>query len=189
MLLLVMAAIFSQQANASGNLNVLLGFKAMESNDWDPVNAQAEGGLMLDFKAEDWPVSIALDFLGSYAGETGTFIVPGQGLVTGNWDGTTAEFNGGIRKYWSEASTMRPYIGGGLAFISAALEAQTGIFNYVRDDDYGIGLWFSGGVVWTLGGNFNIGFDVRLTAAEVTVFEQTRKAGGFHSGLILGYRW
>ena len=178
-----------QQAYASGNLNVLLGFKAMESNDWDPVNVQSEGGLMLDFKGQDWLISIALDFLASYGQDTGTFLVPGEGLVTGEWDGATSEFNGGVRKYWGADSSMRPYIGGGLAFINAALETQTGTFNYVRDSDYGVGLWFSGGVVWTLAGNFNIGFDVRLSGAEVTVFEQTRKAGGFHSALILGYRW
>ena len=84
---------------------------------------------------------------------------------------------------------MRPYIGGSLAFIGAWLEAQTGRFDYVRDSDYGVGLWLNGGFIWTLSESFNIGFDVRVTGAEVTVFDQTRKAGGFHSGLILGFRW
>ena len=187
--LLVLTLSCWSQVHASGNLNVLLGFKAMEKTDWEPVEMQGEGGIMLDFKGENWPISVALDFLGSYAEDTGTFFVPGSGNVTAEWEGRTSEFNGGIRKYWGEKSIMRPYIGGGLAFIGAWLEAQTGRFDYVRDSDYGVGLWLNGGVIWTLNKHFNIGFDVRVTGAEVTVFDQTRKAGGFHSGLILGYRW
>ena len=55
--MLVFVAVMSlvQQANASGSLNVLLGFKAMESNDRDPVHMQGEVGLMLDFKGQDGP--------------------------------------------------------------------------------------------------------------------------------------
>ncbi len=187
--LLLLSLYSLQPVYASGNLNALLGFKAMEKNDWDPVNAQAEGGIMLDFKAEDWPVSIALDFLGSYSKEAGAFFVPGNGLVVADWEGATSEFNGGIRKYWGEDSMMRPYIGGGLAFIDARLEAKTGRFDYVRDSDYGVGLWFNGGIVWTLTKHFNLGFDVRLSGADVTVFDEKRKAGGFHSALLLGYHW
>lgn len=188
-ILLVLALFNLQQSFASGNLNALLGFKAMEKNDWDPVNVQGEGGFLLDFKGKDWPISIALDFLSSYAEDTGTFSVPGAGPITGDWDSITAEFNGGIRKYWGSASVMRPYIGGGLSFISAQLETKTGTFDYVRDSDYGVGLWVSGGIIWTLTEYFNIGFDVRVTGADVTIFGETRKAGGFHSGLILGYHW
>ena len=175
--------------HASANLNVLLGFKALEKSDWDPVHQHGEAGLLLDFKGKDWPISIALDFLGSYSEETGTFFVPGTGPVTAEWEGQTSEFNAGVRKYWGKNSVMRPYIGGGLAFIGARLEARTGRFDYLRDSDYGTGLWFSGGVVWALAKHFNLGFDVRLSGADVTIFDQTRKAGGFHSGLILGYRW
>lgn len=178
-----------EPVQASGNLNVLMGFKSMEKTDWEPVEVQAEAGFMLDFRDKSWPISIALDFLGSYNEEGGTISVPGTGPVTAEWEGTTSEFNGGVRKYWGKDSVMRPYLGGGLAFIGASLEAKTGRFDYVRDSDYGVGLWLNGGVVWTVSKHFNLGFDVRVTAADVTVFDQTRKAGGFHSGLILGYHW
>ena len=188
-LLFASASITLKPAHASGNLNVLLGFKAMEKDDWDPVHEHGEGGLLLDFKGDDWPISVALDFLGSYSEEAGTFFVPGRGLVDGDWEARTSEFNAGVRKYWGENSTMRPYIGGGLAFIGARLEAETGRFDYVRDSDYGAGLWFNGGVVWSLTKHFNLGFDIRLSQADVTIFDVTRKAGGFHAGLILGYRW
>ena len=89
----------------------------------------------------------------------------------------------------SQQANSIDYSYSALAFISAQLETKTGSFDYVRDSDYGVGLWVSGGVIWTLTEHFNIGFDVRVTGAEVTIFEATRKAGGFHSGLILGYHW
>jgi hypothetical protein len=115
--------------------------------------------------------------------------VPVSGLVAADWEGRTSEFNAGVRKYWGMDSVMRPYLGGGLAFIGARLEAKTGRFDYVRDSDYRTGLWFNGGVLWTLTRHFNLGFDIRQSGAEVTVFDQKRKAGGFHTGLILGYHW
>jgi hypothetical protein len=177
------------QAIASGNLDLFLGFKAMNKDDWDPVQAQGEGGLLLDFKGQDWPISIALDFLGSRRKEAGEFFVPGDGLVSADWEGRTSEFNGGVRKYWGSHKIIHPYIGGGLAFISAQLEAKTGRYDYVRDSDYGVGLWFNSGVTWTLSNHFNIGFDIRLSGAEVTIFDEKRRAGGFHSGLVLGYHW
>jgi hypothetical protein len=36
--------------------------KYLDEYDWEPVEEQAEFGVMLDFKQESWPVSIA--FLG-----------------------------------------------------------------------------------------------------------------------------
>jgi len=177
-------------ANASGNINAFLGVKFLEKNDWEPVETQGEGGVLIDFKAESWPISIALDFLGSISSnEIATFDIPGTGPVPGDWVGTTSEFDAGIRKYWSNQSNMRPYLGGGLAFISALLEGKAGRYDYVRDSDYGVGLWINGGVLWTLSKHFNIGFDIRLSGAEATLFEQTYQTGGFHTGLLLGYRW
>ena len=115
--LLVLTLFCWSHVYASVNLNVLLGFKAMEKTDWEPLEIQGEGGIMLDFRGENWPISVALDFLGSYAEDAGTFFVPGSGNVTAEWEGRTTEFNGGIRKYWGEKSVMRPYIGGGLSLI------------------------------------------------------------------------
>lgn len=177
-------------AYASGNMNVFLGVKLLDKDDWEPLEAQGEGGLLIDFKAEDWPISIVLDFLGSVSNkEITTIDVPGSGPVSGDWSAATSEFDFGIRKYWSEQTNMRPYLGGGIALISAGLEGKTGQYDYVRDTDYGVGLWVNGGVLWTLTKHFNIGFDVRLSGSEVTLFEQNYKTGGFHTGLLLGYRW
>ena len=177
-------------ANAAGNVNVLFGFKLLDKDDWDPLQEQSEGGILVDFKSENWPLSIAVDFLGSVSPtEVDTVTVPGTGQVHGDWTGDTDEFNIGVRKYWGSHSVMRPFLGGGLSLISAQLEGKTGRFDYVRDTDYGVGLWINGGVSWALLKHLNIGFDFRLSGAEVTLFDQKYKAGGFHAGFLLGYHW
>jgi len=133
----------------------------------------------VDFKQDQWPVSIALDFLVS-VDETTVF--------GANVEAITSEFNAGVRKIWEvSGSPIRPYIGGGLAFVNAELTVTD--FFTVVDDDRGTGIWLNGGVYWTLGQSFNLGLDVRYSDADVTLFGVDAKAGGTHIGLILGYHW
>ena len=56
-------------------------------------------------------------------------------------------------------------------------------------DDDAIGFWIGGGIYWTLGEHFNIGFDLRWSKAEVTINGVDGEAGGGHAGLLLGYHW
>ena len=88
-LALALFAVSAQANQWSGNVNFLLGVKSMDSTDWDPVDDHAAFGVMVDFKQRDWPISIALDFLGSYGEET-------VGRV--KFEGSTSEFNAGVRK-------------------------------------------------------------------------------------------
>ena len=46
----------------TGNINVFLGAKALEEDNWDPVEEHKEIGIMVDFKNENWPISIVIDF-------------------------------------------------------------------------------------------------------------------------------
>ena len=167
-------------ANAwTGNVNFFLGQKTLDEDDWGPLDKQAEFGVLVDFKQQNWPVSIALDFLGS-TDETTEF-----GVTV---EGTTSEFDVGIRKVWEVAgSSIRPYVGGGLAFIRAELKATD--FVTVSVDDNGTGIWLNGGVYWTLGQSFNLGLDLRYSQADVTFFGVEGEAGGTHAGIILGYHW
>ena len=163
----------------TGNVNFLLGQKSLETDDWGDLDKQAAFGVFVDFGQSDWPVSIAIDVLGTYDETTDTGI---------NIEGSTSEIDAGIRKIWKVSNTsMRPYIGGGLALVGAELKA-TGPFP-VSDDDTGVGLWLNGGVYWTLGQSFNIGLDLRYSDAEVTLFGVDGEAGGTTAGLLLGYHW
>ena len=176
-------------AFSSGNINVLLGVKILDSGDWGDLQAQGAGGVQWDFKAPDWPLSVAIDFLGSYNEHKQQFIVPGTGVVGDEWQALTSELDLGVRKHWGQGASIRPFVGGGIAVIGAQLEAQTSQYHYLRDAGLGVGLWVNGGVLWTLSQHFNIGFDARISAAEVELFDQNMQAGGFYLGLLLGYRW
>ena len=163
----------------TGNINFFLGAKVLDEDDWEPVDEQAEIGFLLDFKGKSWPVSIAVDLLGSYAEDD----VYGVDI-----EGSTAELCFGVRKIWDSFEHVRPFIGGGIAFIWAEVEGERWGFS-VSDDDTATGYWIGGGVYWTLAEHFNIGFDVRWSKAEVTLFDVDGEAGGSHVGFLLGYHW
>jgi hypothetical protein len=71
--------------------------------------------------------------------------------------------------------------------INAEIEAEAYGLSVSVDD--AVGFWIGGGVYWTLGEHFNIGFDVRWSKAEVTIDGLDFEAGGTHAGLLLGYHW
>jgi hypothetical protein len=83
---------------------------------------------------------------------------------------------------------VRPFIGGGLAVINAQVKG-TALGVSVSDDDTGVGVWLEGGAYVTLGEHFNIGAEARWSKAEVTLFDVSGEAGGFHVGALLGFRW
>jgi len=135
--------------------------------------------VLVDFKQKNWPISIAIDILGSLDRET----ISGVEI-----EGSTSEFDIGIRKIWEvSGSSIRPFIGGGLAYITAELESITPV--RVSVEDSGTGIWLNGGVYWTLGQHFNLGIQARYSKAEVTLFGIDGEAGGTHAGVMLGYHW
>ena len=52
------AAAFSQQSETSnpwtGNVNLLMGVRFLEKDNWEPLDKQLEGGLLLDFRPKWW---------------------------------------------------------------------------------------------------------------------------------------
>ena len=180
-ILTIILMLFFINANANewtGNVNFFLGKKTLEENDWGTADEQAEFGVLMDFKQSHWPVSIAIDLLDS------------EDVVSIFTSGSTSEFDIGVRKIWEVAnSSIRPYIGGGLAFINAEIRTASLFSDAVSQNDNGTGIWFGGGVYWTLGQHFNLGLDLRYSQADVTLFDENIDAGGTHAGIILGYHW
>lgn len=182
-LVVILLMLFFTNAHANGwtgNLNFFLGQKTLDKDDWEPLEEQAEFGILVDFKPQHWPLSIAIDLLGS-SDEEPIFGVDVQGR--------TSELDIGVRKIWEiPGATIKPFIGGGLAFISAELEGRYG-YASISDDDSGTGYWVNAGVYWTIGPAFNLGLEWRYSQAEVTLYGIEAEAGGSHGGLILGYHW
>jgi opacity protein-like surface antigen len=163
----------------TGNINAFLGTKQLDKDDWEPLEEQSEFGVMVDFKKTNWPVSIAIDFLTS-SDETTI-----SGITI---EGKTSEFAFGVRKIFATSGNFRPFIGGGLANISAELSGKSG-WASVSDDDSAMGFWLCGGIYWTFAESFNLGLQLRYSDAEVTLYNIDGEAGGTHTGLLLGYHW
>jgi hypothetical protein len=164
----------------TGNFSLFVGQKSLDSEDWAPIDDQATLGLLADFKHNSWPVSLAIDYLGSYdeAMELGL-----------QYEAITTELGVGVRKYWeTPGSSLRPYIGAGLAYIYA--EARGSGFGAVPDgSDHSPGFLLNGGIFWTLGDCINVGLGLRYSNAEVTIFDVKVDAGGTSAGLIFGCHW
>jgi hypothetical protein len=166
----------SSYAETTGNVNFVLGLKMLDEDDWAPVEDQGELGALISWGKEGWPVHIAIDILGTSATEENLFFLA-------DVEGSTFELDVGVRKVWGK-NIVRPFLGGGIALITAEFEAFG-----ISDDDNAVGGWIDGGVFWRLGERFNIGFEVRVSRAEVTIFGVDAEAGGEHFGLILGFGW
>lgn len=161
----------------TGNANGFLGQKTLDSDDWGPLDQQLEGGVLFDIRDNHWPISFAADLLVS----SDTADTP-SGEITG----VTLELDVGVRKVFDiSGNALHPYVGGGLALISADIENAAGF----SDDDSGTGYWVSGGAYWTFTNNINAGLDVRYSNADVDVFNTTIEAGGTHVGVMVGYHW
>lgn len=173
-------------AGSTGNVNLFLGGKTMDEDEW-LANEHGEVGVMIDFGGQDWPVLIAVDLLRS-SGDFNGYVYTPFGIDYYEEDVKTREMDIGVRKYWDIGSNMFPYLGGGLAFVKLEATGQ-----YLGQPAYsasgsGTGLWIGGGIQWGFD-QFNIGFDIRGTGADVELDGIEYKAGGGHTALILGYHW
>ena len=163
-------------AAGQGNVNFILGQKALDEDDWTPpdLDTQRESGVEVTWGGESWPIQIATDFLAS----TKTDSLSGVDV-----QGTTWEWAFGVRKIW-EAGPARPYLGGGLALVNVQVDIGSSSPN-----DSALGTWIGGGVFWRLGSRFNIGLATRLSKATGNITNVDFEAGGLHYGLILGWGW
>ena len=165
----------------SGNVSGYLGQKTLDDKDWSKLDQQGSLGIISDFKKESWPVSIAVDL-----------IVSGNIEETGPLEdlGGSLETHLGVRKIFELSnSSFQPYVGGGVSFVTAGLEHKNNGKRISKDDDSAAGYWVGTGMYYAVSEHFNLGFDVRYSDADVTLFDVKRKAGGIHSGITVGYHW
>ncbi len=166
----------------SGDVNLLLGAKRLDRDDWRPTERHGEFGFQANVQPPGWPVALAADLLGSRRDEPvsrGSFV---------KQRARTSELDLGARKIWRPGPRTRPYLGGGLALVSGELEFA-GPFGSTYDRDASAGLWLGGGVFWTLNSVFNVGLDAKLSSAGVRLFGDRKNAGGLHLGMLMGLHW
>jgi hypothetical protein len=162
-------------ADNRGDVNFIFGTKLLDDGEWGSLDEQDAFGVEVSWGQDSWPFLIAIDLLTSN---------DDQNILGAKWEGTTREIDVGVRKIW-EKGRVRPYIGGGFAFISGEVE-RTGVGS---DDDSAFGGWIGGGVLWRFGSRFNLGFSVRVSRAEPEIAGVDFESGGEFAGLALGWSW
>lgn len=177
----VQAAEVSQDDKFTANLSGYLGQKSLDDNDWGTQDGQGALGVTFDFKKQSWPVSIVVGLVAS--GD----VEENGALKT---EAYTIENRIGVRKnFYSENSSFSPYIGGGLALVSAGIRNKNGDVVTSKNDDDATGAWVGAGLNYAVNNHFIVGFDVSYSEADVTLFNVERKAGGTHTGITAGYHW
>lgn len=208
----------------TGNVNLYYGTKSLSDYDWGDLSSQQGFGANADIGFKSWPFNIAIGYVNSSYDDTlpeeyaytpdigrGGFPVgpPDMDLtqtveVDTKHETSTSELRLGVKKIWEPTSDMRPFVGFGAAMIQAksnvsvdpVAAATYAITPNLSDKDKAIGLWFSGGVYWTifishLLDDINFGVEVGYSQANVEFKEIGGKlnAGGTHYGLFLGYHF
>jgi hypothetical protein len=175
----------------TGNANLMIGSKALNEDDWEPVDSQAEIGAEVDFAKKSWPVHLA--FAALQSSDEDTFYTDfNDQMMRTKIKASTSELRFGVKKIWDQAPVIRPYVGGGLAIIDAELKTSVGSGfqgGSVKNDDQGIGLWIAGGIYWTLFNKLNLGFAVGYSKATVNLFDIDAESGGAHGAFCVGYHW
>jgi len=155
----------------SGNADVFLGGKFMESSDWSPAQDQIEAGLLLDVEPPQLPLSLAADFLFGFSSGAGA-------------DVQVNEYDLGLRKIFEIIPLVHPYLGGGVSIETAELSSGGASI-----DDTGVGYWLEGGLMTHVLTILNLGLDLRYSSASVKISGFNVNPGGFHVGLITGLHW
>jgi opacity protein-like surface antigen len=209
----VALAVTPALAEWGGEVNLFLGEKKLSDDNLDDLedetdfslSDQFEWGIASSFGNVDWPVMIAVDLLMADSDDSYTY--EGFYDYTYSVEIETTELAVGVRKFWAVNDKFEPYVGGGLAYVKAeaCLEftSDAAPFKQYSDslsfDENDIGYWINGGGMWRFNDKFHLGIDVRYSDAKVDFDDVDLEkqpegsgefeAGGFHYGILFGYRW
>ncbi len=180
-MLLLMTTFLAHAYEWSGHVGVLAGGKILDDSDWPDLDKHYSLGFISDVKEASWPINMALDLM-----DTG-----GKHDHDGMEDlGHTTEIHLGVRKiFLYQHRKMQPYIGGGVAFMSAEQEYEMEKNIKTKEDDSTVGGWFGVGTYYAVHPRFVLGLDVRYSRGEVRLFDQDRDAGGLHTYITAGFQF
>jgi len=172
---------FAAENNWSGHFSLYAGEKSFDKEDWKGSSQEQDsGGFLIDFKKKNWPVSIAIDLVGT------EHKVNNQGKSTTS---SIGELDLGIRKVWSSSSLpIAPYIGGGIALSGIERDIYSG-GSHTLHEKSALGTWAGVGAYWNITRFFTLGIDMRYTQAEVKLSGKDVNIGGVNTGLTAGVKW
>lgn len=178
-----------KDANAwTGNVNLFLGEKFLDKDDWEPMDKRREAGILMDVKHRSLPFSIAFDVLYAQDKDDISSLDLGIGPFYTEVESRIIEFDVGVRKIWECPKNIRPFVGIGLANIVGEVEAKT-FGSSVSDEDIGYGMWADIGAYVTLAERFNVGFEARWSNVQINLYGAEARVGGWHVGALTGIHW
>jgi hypothetical protein len=193
-MVLVTTTAFMSTARAEGNANFILGLRLLDEEFWQPVDDQLSIGVNVDWGSVGDPIRLAAGLHYSEDKEIG----PGPGLfgflsTVTEAKGSILEVSFGIEKIWiNRRSSVRPYIGGGLAWVNADYEVvRTGI----RASDSSAGYYVHGGIFWATRPHgpevsFNYGFELRMVGGtDIDLGGLSADADYLQLGFLFGLGW
>src|SRR5262245_27319290 len=116
-------------------ISLYLGQRNLDEDDWSPVDEQATIGIEYSRETAGSPIGFEVGFMASGDDDE---------EAGHDFEGATAELYGGVRKTFGQ-DVVRPYIGGGLSFITAAADIEGPIIDD-DDDDSSIAAYVHGGI-------------------------------------------
>ena len=134
----------------AANLNLLVGMRDLGDEFWEPNDEQFTVGMEFDtYRRDEW---VGLD-AGFHYGDDDT----------GGGFGQTTEMFVGVRKTFTVAGNLHPYVAAGATYIWAT-NGVSSPPNILAEQDSSFGLYGRGGIYWTFAEMVNIGVDVRFVA-------------------------
>lgn len=167
------------------NLNTYpLAIRGLNADDWDPIEHQVGFGNTVDMGEPGWPIHLAFGLHASIgADDTNSFNV--DDIV-----GSVGEMSFGITKVWETKGGTRPFLSGGLSFVSAYYQVNGFGGLDVDDSDDSLGGWVEAGVYWRLTSHFNLGLHGRfLGGTSITIFGVEGDADYWQFGPMIGWSW
>lgn len=180
-------------AAAEGNVNIILGPRAVNEDFWRPVDDHVAIGVVTDFGGRAAPVHLSIGLHRSEDEQIDFTTFFGLPFARVAARGELIELNVGVDKVWAkQSSVVRPYIGGGVAFVDAKIEDNE---SGLKGGDHSPGLYARAGILWATGGHsggllWNWGFDMRaLIGTEIEFAGISGNADYVQLGLLLGMGW
>ena len=174
-------------ALAVGNVNFVGGERGLDRDLWGDLDEQDVFGVMADYTAPTWPVRLEGAIF--FSSQT-TDVVEPVFFTETEVEGRVSELAVGLNKTWDKRGRMRPFVGGGLAWVVVEQEIRSELFGDEHEDSDALGVYVHGGIFWRVGATFNLGFDARLMGTtDVGFFGSSGDASYGQVGILLGFGW
>lgn len=182
--LVVLVSALPAAAQTTGNVQFLIGQRWL-GDEWEAVDEPSVFGVEVDFAPQKSPVHVALGV--QLSGDDSTL----PGPISGDDDVDVGffELSAGFLWHPVKQGVARPYIGGGVLTMSAAI-ASDFVFFDADEADQSFGFYGNLGMFFKVGERFNIGVDGRIVRGTEFEFAGSEIDADYEqAALLIGFSW